>query len=129
MGKRYDWQVTPQNSTRFRERRILFLAAMGILLLNLILTGVFLSENMAWFLIGAVVLVLFATVQCFDSRREMWTWGYVISWIVFSFVASAFLILWFKAYWWFIGYSIELIVFIILATSKLRKRTAKSRRK
>ena len=129
MGKRYDWQVTPQNTPRFRERRMLFLAAMGIFVLNLILTGVFLSENIAWFLIGAVVLVLFATVQCFDSRREMWTWGYVISWIVFSFVASAFLILWFKAYWWFIGYSIELIVFIILATGKLRKRTAKYRRK
>ena len=129
MGKRYDWQVTPQNSPRFRERRILFLAAMGIFVLNLILTGVFLSENIAWFLIGAVLLVLFATVQCFDSRREMWTWGYVIFWIVFSFVASAVLLLWHKAYLWFIGYGIELIAFIILATGKLRKRTAKYRRK
>ena len=129
MGKRYDWQVTPQNSPRFRERRILFLAAMGIFVLNLILTGVFLSENIAWFLIGAVLLVLFATVQCFDSRREMWTWGYVIFWIVFSFVASAVLLLWHKAYLWFIGYGIELIAFIILATGKSRKRTAKYRRK
>lgn len=129
MGKRYDWQVTPQNTPRFKERRLLFLAAMGILVLNLALTAVFLAVNMTWFLICAVLFTGFAAVQCFDSRREMWTWGYVIFWIVFSFVASATLLLWHKAYWWFIGYGIESIAFIILATSKLRKRTAKSRRK
>jgi len=126
MGKRYDWQVTPQNTPRFRERRILFLLAVGIFALNLILTGVFLSERMTWFLVGAFVFAAFAVVQCFDNRREMWTWGYVASWIVFSFVASAGLLLWYKAYWWFVGYGIELVVFIILAASKLRKGTAKS---
>ena len=129
MGKRYDWQVTPQNTPNFRERRILFLTAMGFFVLNLILTGVFLGENMARFLIVAFASAAFAVVQCFDNRREMWSWWYVIFWIVFSFVASAALLLWHKAYWWFIGYGIELIAFIILATSKLRKRTAKSRRK
>lgn len=129
MGKRYDWQVTPQNTPHFRERRILFLTAMGFFVLNLILTGVFLAEDMIWFLVCAFLFAGFAVVQCFDSRREMWTWGYVIFWIVFSFVASAALLLWHKAYWWFIGYGIELIAFIILVTSKLRKRTAKSRRK
>ena len=128
MGKRYDWHVTPQNTPHFRERRILFLTAMGFFVLNLILTGIFLGENMAWFLI-AFAFAAFAVAQCFDNRREMWSWWYVIFWIIFSFVASAALLLWHKTYWWFIGYGIELIAFIILATSKLRKRTAKSRRK
>ena len=49
MGKRYDWQVTPQNTPRFKERRLLFLVVSGILVLNLILTGVFLAENVIWF--------------------------------------------------------------------------------
>lgn len=129
MGKRYDWRVTPQNTPRFKERRLLFLVVSGILVLNLILTGVFLAEDMIWFLVCAFLFAGFAVVQCFDSRREMWTWGYVIFWIVFSFVASAVLLLWHKAYLWFIGYGIELIAFIILATSKLRKRIVTSRRK
>ena len=88
MGKRYDWHVTPQNTPHFRERRILFLTAMGFFVLNLILTGVFLGENMTWFLI-AFAFAAFAVAQCFDNRREMWSWWYVIFWIVFSFVASA----------------------------------------
>ena len=129
MGKRYDWQVTPQNTPRFKERKTLFLTAMGILVLNLIFTGVFLVENVTWFLTGAFAFAAFAVVQCFDIRREMWTWGYVFFWIVFVFVASAALLLRYKAYWWFIGYGIELIAFIILAISKLRRKPAKSRRK
>ena len=123
MGKRYDWQVTPQNTPRFRERRILFLTVMGIFVLNLILTGVFLAENMTWFLVCAVLFTGFAAVQCFDSRREMWTWGYIIFWIVFSFVASSILILWYKSYWWFVGYSIELSVFVFLTIRLLKIKT------
>jgi len=129
MGKRYDWQVTPQNTPRFRERRTLFLTAMGIFVLNLLLTGVFLSENMVWLLIGAFVFATFAVVQCFDSRREMWTWGYVIFWIALSFLFSLCLFLWHKAYWWLIGYGIELLAFFLLAIRILKKRTANSRRK
>lgn len=128
MGKRYDWQVTPQNTPRFSERRALFLVAIGMFVLNLILAGVFLATNMAWFLVCAFVIVAFAAAQCFDMRREMWTWGYVISWIVFSFVVSVALLLWYKAYWWFIGYGIELIIFIFFSKQKLRKKSAKSRR-
>lgn len=129
MGKRYDWQVTPQNTHRFKERRILFLTAMGIFVLNLILTGIFLGENVASFLISAFGFTMFAGVQCFDSRRKMWTWGYVIFWIVFSFVASAVLLLWHKAYLWFIGYGIELIAFAFLAIRMLKKKAAKARRR
>ena len=40
MGKRYDRYVTSQNTPRFKERRLLFLAAVGIFALNLILTGI-----------------------------------------------------------------------------------------
>jgi len=129
MGKRYDWQVTPQNTPHFKERRILFLTAMGIFVLNLILTGVFLSEHMAWFLMGAFVFAAFAVIQCFDSRREMWTWGYIRFWVVFSFAASAGLILWYRAYWWLIGYGTELIAVIVLSIWMRNKKITRSRKK
>ena len=122
MGKRYDWLVTTQNTPRFRERRTLFLTAMGIFVLNLILTGIFLSENIVWALAGAFIFAAFAVVQCFDNRREMWTWGYVIFWVAFSFVVFPILFLWHKAYWWFIGYGIELLAFILLAIGILKTR-------
>ncbi len=129
MGKRYDWQVTPQNTPRFKERRLLFLVAMGIFMLNLILTGAFLSANIWEHVFGALWVVFFAAVQCFDDRRTMWTWGYVIYWLIFSFVASAALFLWYRAYWWFVLYGIELTAFIIVTILTLKKRTTKSRRK
>ena len=129
MGKRYDWYVTPQNTPRFKERRILFLTAMGILVLNLILVGILLSENVAWFLSSAFFFAFFAAIHCFDNRREMWTRGYVIFWIVFVFAVSPILFLWHKAYWWMIGYGIELLAFILLAVRMLKKRKSKPRKR
>ncbi len=129
MKKRYDCYVTSQNTPRFKERRLLFLVAMGILVLNLALTAVFLAENMTWFLVCAFLLAGFTVVQCFDSRREMWTWGYVIFWIISAFAASAALFLYHKAYWWFIGYGIELVTFNILALLMLKKKFNKVQRR
>lgn len=125
MGKRYDWQVTPQNTPRFKERKLLFLLAMGMFLLNLILTAFFFSEDMKWSLFGAFCFGLFAGVQCFDKRAVLWTWGYVIFWIAFSFVASAVLFVWHKAYWWFIGYGIEFIVFALAARLIFKRKTSR----
>lgn len=127
MGKRYDWQVTPQNTPRLSERRALFLVAMGTLVLNLVLIGIFLASNMTWFLLCAVFCVAFSMVQYFDSRREMWTWGYVISWIVLSFAASAILILWYKAYWWFVGYGIELSLFVLISIRLLKRKNRRQK--
>lgn len=79
MGKRYDWQVTPQNTPRFKQRRILFLLAMGIFVLNLLCAAFLLAENNAWELFFAMEFGFFAVVHCFSERRvEMQTWGYVI---------------------------------------------------
>ena len=93
MGKRYDWQVTPQNTPRFQQRRLLFVVATGILAVNLVVTGIFLSAHIGWYLLAAFAAALFAGVQCFDSRRTMWAWGYVWMWIVICFVASASMLL------------------------------------
>ena len=114
MGKRYDQNVTPQNTPHFRKRRLLFVAAMGIFVLNLILSGIFVSQNTLWFIIVALVFLGFTVVQCFDKRAEMWTWGYILSWILFSFIASAVIFIAYKAYWWLIAFAIELTLFSLL---------------
>lgn len=121
MGKRYDEQVTPQNTPHFLERKILFLAAMAILVLNLVLTAQFLCEETLEFMICALFFAGFAVVQCLDDRRKLWTWGYVILWIVFALGVSGFLFIWYHAYWWLMVYGFELLVYGIL-TIRIRKR-------
>ena len=44
MGKDYDVYVTPQNTPRFRERRMLFVAAMGMLTANLVVFACLVPE-------------------------------------------------------------------------------------
>jgi len=82
--------------------------------LNLILSGIFISPNTLWFIIVALVFSAFTVVQFLDKRSEMWTWGYILSWIVFSFIASAVIFLSYKAFWWLIAYAIELTLFVLL---------------
>ena len=55
----------------------------------------------------------------------MQTWGYVIFWIVFSFVGSAAVFLWHKAYWWFIEYGVELLIFTLTAVLMFKKKAPK----
>lgn len=114
MENRYEQDINPQNTPRFRKRRTLFQTAMGIFVLNLILSGIFISSNTLWFIIVAMVFLGFTVVQSLDKRSDMWTWGYILSWIVFSFIASAVIFLSYKAYWWLIAYGIELALFILL---------------
>ena len=114
MKKRYDQNVTPQNTRHFKQRRILFLAAMGIFILNLVLSGIFITSNTLWFLAVALIFLGFTVVQFFDIRCEMWTWGYILSWITFAFIASAVVFLSYKAYWWLICYFAELTLYILL---------------
>lgn len=114
MQNKYDQDVTPQSTPRFRKRRLLFLAAMGSFVLNLILTGIFAKVRTFLLIIMALVFLGFTIVQCFDKRSEMWTWGYILSWIAFSFISSAVIFLTCRTYWLFIAYAIELALFILL---------------
>lgn len=70
MGKRYDWQVTPQNTRRFKQRRILFLLAMGILVLNLLCAAFLLAENKAYELFFAIEFGFFPLSIAFQKEDE-----------------------------------------------------------
>lgn len=113
MRKKYDQDVTPQNTPYFKQRRILFQTAMGFFVLNLILTSIF-AKSSVLLLIMALLFSAFTVVQCFEKRSEMWTWGYILSWIAFSFISSAVIFLTCKTYWLFIAYAIEIALFVLL---------------
>ncbi len=124
MGKRYDWKVTPQNTPYFKERRGLFLVAVSMLVLNLLLATLFCSEGMKLYFPLMITFSLVGIARWFDDRREMWTWGYVVFWILCSFVFSGGMILWHKAYWWFIGYGVEVLVFLLITLWVIKKKIA-----
>ncbi len=122
MGKRYDVNVTPQNTPHFGERKALFLLAMVMLVLNLILIGGFLGSNKALYFAVASILAVWALTHYFlERRREMWAWGYTLLCIILSLIAPVPLILWHKAYLWFIGYGVELGVFAAVAAGLLKR--------
>ena len=59
MGKRYDWEVTPQNTPRFKEKRILVLLANGLFVLNLLIihcasgrNNVVITDSSGFMLVG-----------------------------------------------------------------------------
>ena len=59
MGKKYDWTVTPQNTPRLKERRLLFLLAMGLLAVDLLVIAALHPNIRKDSLICAVFVCLF----------------------------------------------------------------------
>lgn len=129
MGKRYDDHVTPQNTPRFKERRIVLMTAFGLLIFNLLVTGIFFSSNPLAYILWALFVAVIAIIQYFDRRREMWSYGYVFTLVSMLFIVSAFLPLSCDTLWLFTGYGIELIGYIFLAVHKLKRRPSKPRKK
>ena len=125
MGIKFDWNAAPENMRHFKQHRILFLSAMAIFVLNLILSGIFITPNTLLFIIVALIFAAFTVYQCFDLRSEMWTWGYILAWIAFSFVASAVIFLAYKAYLWFIAYFIELALYMLLYKKVFKRRSTR----
>ncbi len=122
MGKRYDVNVTQQNTPHFGERKALFLLAMVMLVLNLILIGGFLGSNKALYFSAAALLAVWTLIQYFlERRRGLWEWNYILLCIIPAFIAPVPLIIWHKAYLWFIGYGVELGVFAAVAAGLLKR--------
>jgi ABC-type polysaccharide/polyol phosphate export permease len=115
MGKNYDRTVTPQNTPRFKERRLLFLISIGFLAINLIVCAI-LSNAVKGYALALVVLMIgFAVVQCLDKRKEMWTWGYLIfCWVLYIVISALFV--WITgAYWYFFVILAEIAAFLAFA--------------
>lgn len=107
MGKDYDRYVTPQNTPRFSERKILFLMAMGVLVLNVLLIALICPECWKGAAICAGWACAFAAIQCMDKRKEHWTWGYIIAWCVINALITAGFVLVAGLYWFFALLAVE----------------------
>ena len=129
MGKRYDEYVTPQNTPRFAERRMLFLFSGGILIFNLLITIFLFPANFTKHLLWVAFVAVVVHLHYADKRREMWSLGGLVLRIAIFFIASAFLPIYYNAPWLFIGWGIELVFFILLAVKKLKGRPSKRCRK
>jgi hypothetical protein len=124
MGKDYDRYVTPQNTPRFSERKILFLMTMGVLVLNVLLIALICPEYWKGAAICACWACAFAVIQCIDKRIEHWTWGYIIAWCVINALITAGFVLVAGLYWFFALLAVE-VAALCFAAKRLLKRNRK----
>lgn len=89
MGKRYDWQVTLQNTPRFKEKRALVLLANGLFILNLLIIAICHPDDRKDSLICAALAFVYALVSIFEKRKAEWEWGSVIIVCTLCFLGSA----------------------------------------
>ena len=129
MGKSYDYTVTPQNTPRFRQRRWLFLLGMGCFLLNALLMAIVSQQNWKVILLLAGWGLVFTAAQYFDRRKNVWTWGYVIS-ICVVFILITAVMAAFGGLWWMAGVALtELCGFSILAVRMVKGKNRKNKKR
>lgn len=125
MGKQYDWEVTPQNTPRFKEKRALVLLANGLFILNLVIIAVCYPDNRKDSLICAAFALVYAFIAVFDKRKVEWSLGSVITVCALCFLGSAAWIYKIGHYWYYIGYGVEVLIFTLAAVLLLKKKSAK----
>lgn len=125
MGKNYDVYVTPQNMPRFRERKILFLTAMGLLTVNLLVFACLFPEIRREMIVIVVLSAVLTAVQYFEKRKAMWTWWYILTGCVLFALLTVGLILRLGAYWYLAVLAAEMLVCAGLAFVLLRPKYKK----
>lgn len=123
MGKRYDWEVTPQNTPRFKEKRALVLLANGLFILNMLIIAICHPNDRRDSLICAAFAFAYAVLAVFEKRKAEWGLGSVITACALCFLGSAAWIYKTGCYWYYIGYGVEVLIFIIAAVLMFRRRS------
>ena len=125
MGKNYDVYVTPQNTPRFRERRMLFMIAMGMLTANLVVFAFLVPEIRRGMIVCAVLGTALTVVHFFENRKAMWTWWYILTNCVLFALLTVGLILRLDAYWYLAVLVAEILLWVVLAAVLLRPKHRK----
>lgn len=124
MGKRYDWEVTPQNTPRFKEKQALVLLANGLFILNMLIIAICHPDDRRDSLICAAFAFEYAVLAVFEKRKAEWGLGSVITACALCFLGSAAWIYKTGCYWYYIGYGIEMLIFILAAVLMFRRRSS-----
>ncbi len=115
MRKDYDPFVSPQNTPFLGYRRTLFIFSAVSLMLNCAVLSV-IAENMrVAAVVGVFAALVYAVAQLADARKEMWTWGYIISLCVIFFGLSFLMFLKFGEICLYLLLSCEVLIFVILS--------------
>ena len=121
MGKKYDWTATPRNTPRLKERRLLFLLAMGLLEVNLLVIAILHPDMQKKALICAGFVGVFSCLQYFENRKANWGWDYVVTLCVLAFLCAAGFIFGTGEYWYYIIWACEAVTVGLAAYFLLRK--------
>lgn len=125
MGKNYDVLVTPQNTPRFRERRIIWLVAMGLAAINFMVFFILFPDHRNMMMIAMVWIAGFAAIQYFDRRKTVWTWWYCSTHFIGVYLLTAVLVVYLNIYWYYAVLSAEIIGCVVLACFLLRRNHGK----
>lgn len=125
MGKDYDVYVTPQNTPRFRERRRLFMMAMGMLTANLVVFACLVPEIRRGMIVCAVLSTVLTVVRYFEKRKVMWAWWYILTNCVIFVLLTVGLLLRLGAYWYLAVLAAEMLLWIVWAAVLLRPKYRK----
>lgn len=120
MGKEYDRYVTPQNTRRFRERRILFLAALSFFSVDFLLFAMCSPGKEKGMATMALLIAGFAAIHWFERRKELWTWPYLITILIIGLTQTAFVICKLEQMWYFAVLIAEVLVWGLAALALLR---------
>ncbi len=122
MGKRYDWQVTPQNTPRLKEKRILVLVANGLFILTLLIIAVCHPDERIDSLICAALVFVYMLLAVFENRKAEWKLSSVITVCSLCFLGSAAWIYKTGHYWYYIGFGVEVLSFVLTAIVLFKRR-------
>lgn len=130
MGKTYYDYIMPKDAPKYKTRRILFVLAVGMFIVNLLVLAfahvIFMREA----LIAVVFSVAIVVIQCVDNRVSNWTWGHVVALCIIFFLGGVVLFIQCilcGEKWYFLLYGIEVLIYGAVIFFLLRKKTKKRR--
>lgn len=125
MGKDYDVYVTLQNTPRFRERKIIFAAAMGLQALNWLLLALVFADGRRGMILMVLMTIGFTVVQWVDQRKAMWTWRYILAVCATDLLVTAYFCFLLELSWFLAVMAAEVVTCAGLAAALLRPKHGK----
>lgn len=126
MGKDYDYYITPQNTSRLKQKKCLYLMVTSVFVLLSLLITLLSAEQRLIGVLGMVLGVLWVISQMLDRRKEQWTWWRIILECAAMCYVSGMGIVLSKLYWCFVLWIAAVIACIALAIyDRYKKRKRK----
>lgn len=107
---------------KLKSKHFLHFFSIGLLVCNLIVFAILLSDIRWWTLALAAVFLSYMLILPFDKRKSEWTWHGLVFMTIASIAIPICYTLIFKAYFYFEILAVELLVAVCLAVFLKGKR-------